>query len=173
MLNSCTSAFLASVFLIVVWWQVKIIKCLVENFVVDISFNQIGGLGTLCFIEEVIRSDWSSHHHYFTFNLFAEISDKIFVFQVDNLINQNHLLKRSIILIKSWCFYESRILGSYHGLLSTYALETLVIYVFHVYSSTFAGPLEVTNLFAFGNFYFGCHKKKKKKLCYILAYVSL
>ncbi|XP_022632068.1 uncharacterized protein LOC106778868 [Vigna radiata var. radiata] len=102
--------------------KVKIIKCLVENFVVDISFNQIGGLGTLCFIEEV-----------------------------DNLINQNHLLKRSIILIKSWCFYESRILGSYHGLLSTYALETLVIYVFHVYSSTFAGPLEV--LYRFLDFF--------------------
>ncbi|TKY74120.1 Poly(A) RNA polymerase cid14 [Spatholobus suberectus] len=94
--------------------EVKIIKCLVENFVVDISFNQIGGLGTLCFLEEV-----------------------------DYLIKQNHLFKRSIILIKAWCFYESRILGSHHGLISTYAVETLVIYLFHVYSNTFAGPLEV------------------------------
>ncbi|XP_027902202.1 uncharacterized protein LOC114162489 [Vigna unguiculata] len=102
--------------------KVKIIKCIVDNFVVDVSFNQIGGLGTLCFIEEV-----------------------------DNLINQNHLLKRSIILIKAWCFYESRILGSYHGLFSTYALETLVIYVFHVYNNTFAGPLEV--LFRFLDFF--------------------
>ena len=34
-------------------WQVKLIKCLVENVVVDISFNQIGGLCTLCFLEEV------------------------------------------------------------------------------------------------------------------------
>jgi hypothetical protein len=33
--------------------QVKIIKCLVENIVVDISFNQVGGLCTLCFLEEV------------------------------------------------------------------------------------------------------------------------
>ena len=31
----------------------KIIKCLVENIVVDISFNQLGGLCTLCFLEEV------------------------------------------------------------------------------------------------------------------------
>ncbi|GKC68550.1 hypothetical protein Tco_1101148 [Tanacetum coccineum] len=30
--------------------------------------------------------------------------------KVDNLINQNHLFKRSIILIKAWCYYESRIL---------------------------------------------------------------
>ncbi|CAA6670066.1 unnamed protein product [Spirodela intermedia] len=34
--------------------DVKIIKCLVENIVVDISFNQLGGLCTLCFLEEVL-----------------------------------------------------------------------------------------------------------------------
>ncbi|KAJ8748509.1 hypothetical protein K2173_003407 [Erythroxylum novogranatense] len=94
--------------------EVKIIKCLVENIVVDISFNQLGGLCTLCFLEEV-----------------------------DNLINQNHLFKRSIILIKAWCYYESRILGAHHGLISTYALETLVLYIFHVFNNSFEGPLEV------------------------------
>ncbi|XP_030540915.2 uncharacterized protein LOC115748547 [Rhodamnia argentea] len=94
--------------------EVKIIKCLVENIVVDISFNQLGGLCTLCFLEEV-----------------------------DNLINQSHLFKRSIILIKAWCYYESRILGAHHGLISTYALETLVLYIFHVFNNNFAGPLEV------------------------------
>ncbi|KAE8723275.1 hypothetical protein F3Y22_tig00012523pilonHSYRG00104 [Hibiscus syriacus] len=94
--------------------EVKIIKCLVENIVVDISFNQLGGLCTLCFLEEV-----------------------------DHLIDQNHLFKRSIILIKAWCYYESRILGAHHGLISTYALETLVLYIFHVFNKSFSGPLEV------------------------------
>ncbi|GAV66220.1 NTP_transf_2 domain-containing protein [Cephalotus follicularis] len=94
--------------------EVKIIKCLVENIVVDVSFNQLGGLCTLCFLEEV-----------------------------DQLINQNHLFKRSIILIKAWCYYESRILGAHHGLISTYALETLVLYIFHVFNCSFSGPLEV------------------------------
>ncbi|XP_023747772.1 uncharacterized protein LOC111895948 [Lactuca sativa] len=94
--------------------QVKIIKCLVENIMVDISFNQLGGLCTLCFLEEV-----------------------------DNLINQNHLFKRSIILIKAWCYYENCILGAHHGLISTYALETLVLYIFHGFNNSFAGPLEV------------------------------
>ncbi|WCJ22397.1 PAP/OAS1 substrate-binding domain superfamily [Euphorbia peplus] len=94
--------------------EVKIIKCLVENIVVDISFNQLGGLCTLCFLEEV-----------------------------DHLINQDHLFKKSIILIKAWCYYESRILGAHHGLISTYALETLVLYIFHVFNNSFAGPLEV------------------------------
>ncbi|GJN30679.1 hypothetical protein PR202_gb19006 [Eleusine coracana subsp. coracana] len=34
--------------------EVKIIKCLVENIVVDISYNQVGGLCTLCFLEQVL-----------------------------------------------------------------------------------------------------------------------
>ncbi|XP_031251293.1 uncharacterized protein LOC116109199 [Pistacia vera] len=106
-------------------FEVKIIKCLVEDVVVDISVNQLGGLCTLCFFEEV-----------------------------DNLINHSHLFKRSIILIKAWCYYESRLLGSHHGLISTYALETLVLYIFHVYNNSFAGPLEVLYRFLefFSNF---------------------
>jgi hypothetical protein len=36
--------------------QVKIIKCLVDNIVVDISFNQVGGLCTLCFLDQVCSS---------------------------------------------------------------------------------------------------------------------
>ncbi|CAL9749740.1 unnamed protein product [Musa acuminata subsp. burmannicoides] len=108
--------------------EVKLVKCLVENIVMDISFNQVGGLCTLCFLEEM-----------------------------DNVINQNHLFKRSIILIKAWCYYESRILGAHHGLISTYALETLVLYIFHVFNSSFAGPLEVLYRFLefFGNFDWG------------------
>ncbi|KAH9559721.1 hypothetical protein CY35_06G072000 [Sphagnum magellanicum] len=105
--------------------EVKIIKCLVENIVVDISFNQTGGLCTLCFLEEV-----------------------------DRCINRNHLFKRSVILVKAWCYYESRILGAHHALISTYALETLVLYVFHVFHSSLRGPLEVLYTFLeyFSNF---------------------
>ncbi|WVY92248.1 hypothetical protein V8G54_037762 [Vigna mungo] len=50
---------------------------------------------------------------------------------VDQLVAKDHLFKRSIILIKAWCYYESRVLGAHHGLISTYALETLVLYIFH------------------------------------------
>lgn len=67
-----------------------------------------------------------------------------FLIQVDRLIGRNHLFKRSIILIKAWCYYESRILGAHHGLISTYALETLVLYIFHLYHSSLWGPLVVT-----------------------------
>ncbi|WCJ27821.1 PAP/OAS1 substrate-binding domain superfamily [Euphorbia peplus] len=94
--------------------EVKLVKCLVQNIVVDISFNQLGGLCTLCFLE-----------------------------QVDHVIGKDNLFKRSIILIKAWCYYESRILGAHHGLISTYALETLVLYVFNVFHSSLNGPLAV------------------------------
>lgn len=33
--------------------QVKIVKCTVKNISVDISFNQLAGLHTLCFLEQV------------------------------------------------------------------------------------------------------------------------
>ncbi|PSS34759.1 hypothetical protein CEY00_Acc01867 [Actinidia chinensis var. chinensis] len=94
--------------------EVKLVKCIVQNIVVDISFNQLGGLCTLCFLE-----------------------------QVDRLIGKDHLFKRSIILIKAWCYYESRILGAHHGLISTYALEALVLYIFHLFHATLNGPLAV------------------------------
>ncbi|XWS22090.1 hypothetical protein CRYUN_Cryun29cG0004500 [Craigia yunnanensis] len=106
--------------------EVKLVKCLVQNIVVDISFNQLGGLCTLCFLEKV-----------------------------DRLIGKDHLFKRSIILIKSWCYYESRILGAHHGLISTYALETLVLYKFLDYFSKFDwenycislnGPIHISSL---------------------------
>ncbi|GAA0140554.1 hypothetical protein LIER_01875 [Lithospermum erythrorhizon] len=102
--------------------EVKLVKCLVQNIVVDISFNQLGGLSTLCFLE-----------------------------QVDRLAGKDHLFKRSILLIKSWCYYESRILGAHHGLISTYALETLVLYIFHLFHSSLTGPLAV--LYRFLDFY--------------------
>lgn len=94
--------------------QVKVVKCTVKNIAVDISFNQLAGLCTLCFLE-----------------------------QVDQLIGRDHLFKRSIILIKAWCYYEGRILGAHHGLISTYALETLVLYIINRYHSSLRGPLEV------------------------------
>ncbi len=63
--------------------------------------------------------------------------------QVDQLIGRDHLFKRSIILMKAWCYYESRILGSHHGLLSTYALTILIMYIFNVYYDELESPLEV------------------------------
>lgn len=94
--------------------EVRLIKCTIENIIVDISFNQTGGICTLCFLE-----------------------------LVDRKVEKNHLFKRSIILIKAWCYYESRLLGAHHGLISTYALEVLILYIFNLFHKSLHSPLEV------------------------------
>ncbi|KAK9864886.1 hypothetical protein WJX84_005975 [Apatococcus fuscideae] len=98
--------------------EVKLLKCLINNIVVDISFNTVGGLCTVAFLE-----------------------------QVDRKIGQSHFFKRSIILIKAWCYYESRLLGAPHGLISTYALETMVLYIFNAYHASLSTPLQVLRKF--------------------------
>lgn len=50
--------------------QVKLLKCLIDNIVVDISYAQLGGLCTVNFLEEI-----------------------------DRKVGKDHLFKRSIILV--------------------------------------------------------------------------
>lgn len=102
--------------------QVKVIKCSIRNIAVDISFNQMAGLCALCFLE-----------------------------QVDQIFGRDHLFKRSIILIKAWCYYESRILGANTGLISTYALAVLVLHIINISYSSLSGPLAV--LYKFLDYY--------------------
>ncbi|XP_010525400.1 PREDICTED: uncharacterized protein LOC104803199 isoform X2 [Tarenaya hassleriana] len=102
--------------------QVKVIKCNIKNIAVDISFNQMAGLCALCFLE-----------------------------QIDQIFGRDHLFKRSIILIKAWCYYESRILGANTGLISTYALAVLVLYIINLFHSSLSGPLAV--LYKFLDYY--------------------
>ena len=56
--------------------QVKLLKCLVDNIVVDISFETLGGLCTVAFLESIDRN-----------------------------IGENHLFKRSVILV-SWLLLQ-------------------------------------------------------------------
>lgn len=98
--------------------EVKILKCIVSGYVVDVSFNALGGLCAVAFLE------W-----------------------FDTMIGRSHLLKKSIVLVKAWCYYEARLLGAHHGLLSTYAIETMVLFVLNIYGSELASPLEVFHRF--------------------------
>ncbi|XWS08378.1 hypothetical protein CRYUN_Cryun41cG0074600 [Craigia yunnanensis] len=81
----------------------------------------------------------------------AGLSALCFLEKVDQLVGKDHLFKRSIILIKAWCYYESRILGAHHGLISTYALETLILYIINIFHSSLCGPLAV--LYKFLDYY--------------------
>jgi len=98
--------------------EFKLVKFVVADVVVDVSFNALGGLCTVAFLE------WA-----------------------DRTIGRNHLFKRSIVLVKAWCYYESRLLGAHHGLISSYALEAMVLYVFNLYGTTLSSPLQVLHKF--------------------------
>lgn len=93
--------------------DVKLIKCKFDNLPTDISINNLVGLCKLVF--------------------FSHIEKKI----VDS-----SLFKRSLLLIKSWCYYEGCILGANICLLASYALEILVIYLFNNHRSTFENEVE-------------------------------
>ena len=49
-----------------------------------------------------------------------------------------------MLQVKAWCYYESRLLGAHHSLLSTYALETMVLYIFNMYVEELSSPLKVS-----------------------------
>ena len=98
--------------------EVKLMKLICDGVVVDVSANQFGGLAALGFLEEV--------------NAF---------------IGKGEIFKRSIVLIKAWGFYEGRLLGAHHALISTYALETLVLYIFNRFHKELSTPLEVLHKF--------------------------
>ena len=66
--------------------QVKLLKCLVDNIVVDISFNQLGGLCTLVFLESI-----------------------------DRRVAQENLFKRSIILVRSDAILQRRMKHLLHS----------------------------------------------------------
>jgi len=80
--------------------EVKLVKFSIADVIVDISFDTLGGLCTAAFLESV-----------------------------DRALGRNHLFKQSVLLIKAWCYYEARLLGAHHGLFSSYALETMVLYI--------------------------------------------
>ncbi len=48
--------------------------------------------------------------------------------------------------VKAWCYYESRLLGAHHGLLSSYALETMVLYIFNIYHRSVKTPFQARPL---------------------------
>lgn len=86
----------------------KVAHCVVNNVGVDITVNQVSSLATITFLEEV-----------------------------DRCIGCDHLLKRSVLLIKSWCLNESSkycgqaIIGAKQGMLSAYAITVMVLSLFN------------------------------------------
>lgn len=56
--------------------------------------------------------------------------------------SNQYLFRRSLLLIKAWCLYEGCIVGSNVGLLASYAVEVLVIYLFNNFHKNFKNEFE-------------------------------
>jgi poly(A) polymerase Pap1 len=62
---------------------------------------------------------------------------------LDQRFARHHLFKKSIILIKSWCSYQARILGSQNACLGTYALEIMIASVLNNFYNQLYSPFQV------------------------------
>eukprot|EP01080_Neovahlkampfia_damariscottae_P004802 gene4802-8388_t len=98
--------------------EVKLVKCKFEGMSIDMTINQIGGVITLQFLNEV---------------------DKIF--------GHDHLLKKCLILLKAWSYYEAHILGGHIGMLSTYSITTMLINIMNFKDIINLNPIEILNYF--------------------------
>lgn len=106
----------------IIFAEVRLIKCKFDNTSVDISLNNLTGISKV---------------------LFFDFLEKIIL----DKFKDKFLFKRTLILIKAWCYYEGIILGSNVGLMASYALEVLVAYVFNKFPNQF--KTEVEALFTF------------------------
>ena len=93
--------------------DVKVVKSIMNNVEVDISVNQISALYAQALLDKI-----------------------------DNFIGEKHLFKRSCILIKMWCEFESSrhtstdvggICDAKNGRLSTWSIMVMTIWVFNKY----------------------------------------
>lgn len=97
--------------------EVPILKLKIKKVSVDITVNQVKGLGVVAMFEEF------------------------------NQLTPNNLLKRSIVLAKIWGTYFGRILGAMYGGLTTYALEVLILFIINTVPQSRISPVHVLRHF--------------------------
>ena len=118
--------------------DVKIVRCRVDNISVDVSMNRGSGVVVVAFLESV-----------------------------DRWIGNDHLFKRSVLLIKSWAQYESinliqhkfPMLASSQGGLSSYALHVLTLALFNAHAREITHPFQALVMFfeEYADFQWGSH----------------
>ena len=101
--------------------DVRLLKCKIKNISLDISVNNFSGIYKVVlidYIENQFKNEFN-RLNLFTDNSFSE--------------NKIQIFRRTLILIKAWCSFEGNLMGSNIGLMASYALEILVIYVFNLH----------------------------------------
>ena len=96
-----------------------LLKFKIDIFSIDITINNFSGLNKILFsnyIESILQEKIENN------KLFFDLS-----------YNENKIviLRRTLLLIKGWCFYEGNLIGSNIGLMSNYTLEILIIFIFN------------------------------------------
>lgn len=106
--------------------RTKVLHLLINNIGVDITVNQPAAVQAAAYID-----------------------------RCDALLGCEHLLKRSLLLIKCWCLHESERLGaraciidSKRGFLSSYAVCAMVLHLFNTHARL-DHPLTVLRAFLF------------------------
>jgi len=93
--------------------EVKIVKANINGINVDISGNQGGALAVLGLFEEV-----------------------------DRLVGRNHLFKRTLLLCRTWFQHEAGLMGTQNGLMSTFCLRTIILFIFNAFHTRIRTPLD-------------------------------
>jgi hypothetical protein len=101
--------------------DIRLLKCNIDNINIDITINNFAGLYKIIFINSI--EEQIKHKD----NILQSYKDTSYS------DNKGNLFRRTFLLIKAWFFYEGHLMGSNVGLMATYTLEILVIYIFNFY----------------------------------------
>ena len=101
--------------------DIRLLKFKIGSISVDVSINNFAGLFKIIFFNYI------QNQFDLQFNKKKLFSDNSYK---DSKIN---IFKRTLLLIKGWCFYEGKLLGSNVSLLASYTLEVLVIFLFNIH----------------------------------------
>lgn len=111
-----------------------------QHIINDITYVNAADVSTIKFVVDNLKVDISA-------NTMTGLSAAIFLEEMNKKIGRDQLFKKSVLVIKAWCTYESRIMASHRSLLSTYALEILILYVVNNYYKSIQSPLCVLVVF--------------------------
>ena len=115
--------------------NIKLLKCQIQSIPLDISINNFFGLLKIIFMNNIFNQIEKTFKNKNEENNNLEVNNKLIIF------------KRTIILIKAWCTYEGSLMGSNIGLMASYGLEILILYMFNLYYKDINNEIE-------GFFYF-------------------
>lgn len=126
----------------------KIYLELIKRFEEVAAANpEITGIQSIMAEVQVVKLQWYSVPIDITLQQYSAYVSYNFLEMINQMLGKEGLFKRSIILIKSWCLYESHILGSQNGNLCSYAIEIMILYVLNNYYDECCAPLDVLRIF--------------------------